>query len=94
MQIEKQLRDDLALPNPRDYDQEQASFSWEAARRELDGLSGGRGRNMAYEAIGRHVANGHGDQIAIIWLGVEISEEDYGKIASFEDAISYVAARI
>ena len=27
-------------------------------------------------------------------LGVEIPEEDYGKIASFEDAISYVAARV
>ena len=57
------------LPNLRDYDQERASFSWEAARRELDGLPGGRGLNIAYEAIGRHVANGYGDQIAIIWLG-------------------------
>jgi len=27
-------------------------------------------------------------------LGVEIPEEDYGKIASFEDAIAYVAARV
>ena len=27
-------------------------------------------------------------------LGVEIPEEDYGKIASFEDAVSYVAARV
>ena len=27
-------------------------------------------------------------------LGVEIPEEDYGRIASFEDAISYVAARV
>ena len=27
-------------------------------------------------------------------LGVEIPEEDYGKIASFKDAISYVAARV
>ena len=27
-------------------------------------------------------------------LGVEIPEEDYGKIASFEDAVSYVATRV
>ena len=27
-------------------------------------------------------------------LGVEIPEEDYGEIASFEDAVSYVAARV
>jgi len=27
-------------------------------------------------------------------LGVEIPEEDYGKIASLEDAVSYVASRI
>jgi hypothetical protein len=44
-----------------DYDQERASFSWEAARAELD---------------------------------VEIPEVDYGKITSFEDAITYVATRL
>jgi len=27
-------------------------------------------------------------------LGVEIPEEDYGKIANLEDAIAYVAARL
>lgn len=27
-------------------------------------------------------------------LGVEIPEEDYGKITSLEDAIAYVAARV
>ncbi len=41
---------------------------WEAARRRLEGLSGG-GLNIAHEALDRHLAAGHGDQPALIWLG-------------------------
>ena len=69
MRIEKRLQENQAAPQMTDYDQERASFSWEAAREELTGLPGGRGINIAYEAIGRHVATGHGDQAAIRWLG-------------------------
>ena len=50
-------------------DEERSSFSWNAVRAELDGLPGGRGINIAYEALGRHVKHGHGDQTAIRWLG-------------------------
>jgi hypothetical protein len=61
MRIEKGLQQNQPAPQLSDYDQERASFSWEAARAELD---------------------------------VEIPEEDYGKITSFEDAITYVATRL
>ncbi|MGB7475867.1 MAG: AMP-binding protein, partial [Polyangiales bacterium] len=96
MQIEKQRRDDHALPNLRDYAQEQASFSWEAARRELDGLPGGRGLNIAYEAIGRHVANGHADQIAIIWLGKKGKRQEltYGALDSRSNQFANVLAAL
>ncbi|MCU0853626.1 MAG: acetate--CoA ligase [Rhodobacteraceae bacterium] len=43
---------------------------WDAARARLAGLPGG-GLNIAHEAIDRHVAAGHGDQTAILWLGRE-----------------------
>jgi acetyl-CoA synthetase len=96
VQIEKQRRDDHALPNLRDYAQEQASFSWEAARRELDGLPGGRGLNIAYEAIGRHVANGHADQIAIIWLGKKGKRQEltYGALDSRSNQFANVLAAL
>ena len=41
---------------------------WAAARARLQGLPRG-GLNIAHEALDRHVAAGHGDQPAIIWLG-------------------------
>jgi acetyl-CoA synthetase len=43
---------------------------WDAARARLEGLPGG-GLNIAHEAVGRHVAAGHGAQPALIWLGRE-----------------------
>jgi acetyl-CoA synthetase len=56
-------------PNLIDYEQARASFSWSAARALLDGLPGGRGLNIAHEAVDRHVAAGRGDQCALRWLG-------------------------
>ena len=57
-------------PNLRDYDAARATFSWDAARaEELDGLPGGAGLNIAYEAVDRHVARGRGASVALRWLG-------------------------
>ena len=41
---------------------------WAEARAALAGLPGG-GLNIAYEAVDRHVAAGHGDHVALRWLG-------------------------
>ena len=41
-------------PNLRDYERTRAAFSWERAREALDGLPGGRGLNIAHEAVDRH----------------------------------------
>ena len=38
-------------PNLRDYDQTCRGFSWEESRRGLAGLPGGRGLNIAHEAV-------------------------------------------
>ncbi len=44
------------------------SAVWEDARASLDGLPDGRGLNIAYEAIDRHVAAGTGATIGIRWI--------------------------
>jgi acetyl-CoA synthetase len=52
-----------------DYEQARATFSWEEARARLDGLPGGRGLNIAHEAVDRHAASAHADHVAIRWRG-------------------------
>lgn len=56
-------------PNLLDYDATAAGFSWEEIRRELDGLPGGRGLNIAHEAVDRHAEGALRDHIALGWLG-------------------------
>ncbi len=56
-------------PNMPDYEAACAAFTWDEARARLDGLPGERGLNIAHEALDRHVARGHGDRIALRWLG-------------------------
>ena len=63
-------------PNMPDYDAACAAFRWEAARAELDGLPGGRGLNIAYEAVDRHLRAGRGDKIAMRWLGKDGGRQD------------------
>ncbi|GAB3979416.1 acetate--CoA ligase [Actinoallomurus acanthiterrae] len=55
-------------PNLLDYDTVRREFSWEQARAELSGLPGGRGLNIAHEAVDRHAA-GHGADVALRCVG-------------------------
>ena len=52
----------LASPS---YDELRRTFTWERARAELAGLPGGRGLNIAHEAVDRHVDAGDGDRVAL-----------------------------
>ena len=56
-------------PGPRwnmeDYEAERASFTWARAREALDGLPGGRGLNIAHEAVVRHAQSARRDHVAI-----------------------------
>ncbi|WP_137991122.1 acetate--CoA ligase [Streptomyces vilmorinianum] len=47
-----------------DYTSARAAFDWEQARAELAGLPGG-GLNIGYEAVDRHVREGHGERVAL-----------------------------
>ena len=51
--------------NLADYDTAVREFSWQRARFRLDGLPGGRGLNIAYEAVDRHAAGLRGDVVAL-----------------------------
>jgi acetyl-CoA synthetase len=64
-------------PNLFDYQQACASFSWDEARRQLDGLPGGRGLNIAYEAVDRHAAGVSGSRVAIRWISRKEETRDY-----------------
>ena len=55
-------------PNMPDYDAARRDFSWEQARQALAGLPGGRGVNIAYEAVDRHVAEGRGAKEALRFI--------------------------
>jgi acetyl-CoA synthetase len=55
-------------PNLRDYAAERARFSWQEALAALDGLPGGRGLNIAHEAVDRHAAGAAGARVALRWL--------------------------
>jgi acetyl-CoA synthetase len=76
------------LPDPA-----RAGFTWEAARRGLEGLPGG-GLNIAHEAVDRHVAAGHGGQIALRWLGRDGATRDiaYAELAEMAARFAGVLA--
>jgi len=75
--IEKKKPAHGFVHNLSDYEKARRDFSWEAARRELDGLPGGRGLNIAYEAIDRHAFGGRGLHRAWRWLGKDGTVRDY-----------------
>ena len=75
--IVKSPRDWRSVPNLQDYEEARRGFFWDAARRELEGLPGGRGLNIAYEAVDRHANGPLRDHLAIRWLGKKGETQDY-----------------
>jgi acetyl-CoA synthetase len=55
--------------NLADYERVRSEFSWARARAELDGLPGGGGLNIAYEAVDRHAAGPRADAVALRCIG-------------------------
>ncbi|MFN7955568.1 MAG: acetate--CoA ligase [bacterium] len=81
--IHKAPRADAPRANLTDYEATRASFTWDAAAKELSGLPGGGGLNIAHEAVDRHVASGRGDHLALRWLGRrgEVRDWTYAQLA-------------
>ncbi len=80
--IHKQVSVGGVPPNMTDYARTCASFSWAAARAELDALPGG-GLNIAYEAVDRHLIHDRGERLALRWLGKDGAARDisYAELA-------------
>jgi acetyl-CoA synthetase len=55
-------------PNLADYESAYRSFTWDAARADLDGLPGERGLNIAYEAVNRHALGERRNRVALRFL--------------------------
>jgi acetyl-CoA synthetase len=94
--IVKSSRDWKAVPNLRDYEQARAAFSWDEARRELDGLPGRRGLNIAHEAVDRHAAGPRCDRVALRWLGRGGASRDltYGQLRGLSNRFANVLQRL
>jgi acetyl-CoA synthetase len=61
--------DEPVRPNLVDYEAARRSFTWEDARRRLDGLPGGRGLNIAHECVDRHAAGPRAERVALRFVG-------------------------
>jgi len=75
--IEKPKQGWAVIPKLLDYQKTCTEFSWETARRELDGLPGGRGLNIAHEAVDRHANGALRDHLALRWIGKRGETRDF-----------------
>jgi acetyl-CoA synthetase len=64
-------------PNLVDYEKIRAAFSWEEARRTLEGLPNGQGLNIAHEAVDRHAAGPRREHLALRWIGKRNEVRDF-----------------
>lgn len=90
--IVKSERDWAVPPNLPDYEQGRRDFSWDKARQELDGLPGGKGLNIAFEAVERHANGPRRDHLAIRWLGKngEVLDFTYGELQGLTNRFANV----
>lgn len=75
--IRKQVESFRVTPNLLDYTATCREFSWQAARRGLQGLPEGGGLNMAHEAVDRHANGPRAAHTALRWLGKAGAREHY-----------------
>jgi acetyl-CoA synthetase len=83
-------------PNLPDYPKARAGFSWHSVRSDLDGLPGGRGLNIAHEAVDRHAVGSGAHRIAIRWLGKGGATRDvsYGQLRELTDRFALALRRL
>jgi acetyl-CoA synthetase len=80
------------VPNITDYEAARAGFSWDAARAALDGLPGGRGLNIAHEAVDRHATGPNAQRTAVRWLRRDggRTEATYAELAAWTNQFANV----
>src|SRR6266545_6385804 len=90
--IEKPQGNWAVVPNLVDYEQTRAAFSWETALHTLAGLPGGRGLNIAHEAVERHATGARRGHLALRWLGKrgEVRDFTYGELSALTNRFANV----
>jgi acetyl-CoA synthetase len=83
-------------PNLADYEAERAAFSWEGARRMLAGLPGGRGLNIAHEAVDRHAAGPFATRVAFRFItrSGEVRDMSYAELREESSRFANVLLRL
>jgi acetyl-CoA synthetase len=83
-------------PNLSCYEKTYAEFSWETIKCELDGLPGGRGLNIAYEAVDRHANGGLRDHLALRWISKDgrIVDFTYGDLKARTDRFANLLGQL
>jgi acetyl-CoA synthetase len=71
------------VPNVLDPERARAEFTWSGARAALDGLPGGRGLNIAHEAVDRHAAGARRGRVALRFLSADGRRREltYGELS-------------
>ncbi len=67
---------DRAGANIKDYADARRTFTWDEAKSWVTGLPGGKGLNIAYEAVDRHATGERAGRVAIRWLGKHGGSKD------------------
>jgi acetyl-CoA synthetase len=92
--IRKDPRSLRVAPHLADYAEACRTFSWEAAEKELDGLPGGRGLNIAHEAVDRHAVGARAGRTALRWIGKAgaLREASYAELRAESSRFANVLA--
>ena len=83
-------------PNLADPAAMRERFSWGDARGWLDGLPGGAGLNIAFEAVDRHLLHGRGARTALRWIGKSGERRDlsYAELAAASSRFAHALASL
>jgi acetyl-CoA synthetase len=84
------------LPNLSDYARARREFSWETAAQALEGLPGGRGLNLAHEAVDRHAHSRRADHTALRFLAKTGAARDvsYAELAALSNRFASALAAL
>ncbi|MFI7317024.1 acetate--CoA ligase [Streptomyces venezuelae] len=94
--IRKTMEGAHVAPHLVDYEKACADFAWSRATSQLAGLPGGKGLNIGYEAVDRHVAEGHADRVALRCISRDDSTRSvtYGELAELSDRFAAALTRL
>jgi acetyl-CoA synthetase len=94
--IKKQVTEMPVQPNLLDYEQTCSDFSWASVSRQLNGLPGDQGLNIAHEAVDRHADGPLRDKVAIRCLGKDdtVADLTYQKLKTRSNRFANLLGRL